>query len=59
MATPEPMLLKPAEVAQILRVSTRTVRRYAADGRLPCRRVGPMGLLRFDVKDLAAFLVPQ
>jgi excisionase family DNA binding protein len=47
-------LLLPDEVAAILRVSPRTVRRWAGDGTLKCVRVA--GSLRFRPDDIAALI---
>ncbi|MGJ0847324.1 DNA methyltransferase [Tissierella praeacuta] len=41
-------LLTPKEAAEILRVSTSTIRRWADDGSLPCCRVGKSGYRKFE-----------
>ena len=40
-----------AEAAEILGISTRTIRRRIADGSLPAYRVGPQ-LIRLDLNDV-------
>ena len=46
-----------AEVADALGCSTKTVRRYIADGRLTGYRMGPR-LIRVDMAEVAAMLSP-
>ncbi len=48
-------LLKPSEVAQRWSCSIRTVQRYIADGRLPCKRL-PGGHARIRAADAQKFL---
>jgi len=51
------VLLKPTEVAQLLHVSRSWVYAAAADGRIPCLRLGdPDGPLRFVAADIDAWL---
>lgn len=52
--TAVPQLLTLSEVAALLKVSQRTVRRLVAAHRLPCVRVGRV--LRFDTADLFRFV---
>ncbi len=49
-----PTLFSPAEVAEVLAVSTRTVLRWIEQGRLPAIRIG--AVVRIQRTDLAAFL---
>ena len=44
-----------AETAEILKCSTKTVRRYIADGRLTAYRVGPK-MLRVELPDVDGLL---
>lgn len=46
--------LTPTEVARRLQVNRRTVTRWAATGKLPCRQVGPHGHRRFRASVVAA-----
>lgn len=52
-----PRLLKLKEAADLLRVCTRTVRRYVAEGRL-CAMRTPGGRLLFKRADMLALLQP-
>lgn len=45
-----------SEVAKMLSVSQKTVRRWACDGTLPSMRVSARGDLRFWQRDIEAFL---
>ena len=49
-----PQLITLVEVADVLRVSPKTVRRLVARRAIPCVRIG--GLLRFDHRDLAHWI---
>ncbi len=52
-ATPDSLLMKPAEVAAMFRVSPKTVARWSVSGRLhPMRTVG--GHRRFHADEVAA-----
>lgn len=53
IACPDEPLWNPKDVAAYLRVSRSWVYAAAADGRLPCRRIG--ALLRFLPSDIRAF----
>jgi excisionase family DNA binding protein len=46
-----------AEGAEMLGVTTKTIRRYIASGALPAYRVGPR-LIRIDVADIQALMRP-
>jgi|SRR5450759_1242606 len=48
-------LLRPREAAEILSVSTRTLRRYIADGHLPACRL-PSGRLRIPTAAIGALM---
>lgn len=50
-------LLRPEEVAEILRLSRRTVIRMARDGEIPCIRIGR--LVRFERADVERWLRQQ
>lgn len=50
-------LVSPAEAAAIADVSTKTIRRYIADGRLRGYRVGPR-LIKVDLIELDALVRP-
>lgn len=51
------MLMKPADVARLMHVSRSWVYAAAADGRLPCLRLGGSeGPLRFVAADVEAWL---
>lgn len=52
-----PSLLTVSEVADLLRVSPRTVQRYAADRKLPAVTLPSGRGLRFRREDIDAFLV--
>jgi excisionase family DNA binding protein len=47
-------LLTTDQLASVLRVSTRQVRRYVAEGALPCIRLA--GSVRFENADILAFI---
>ena len=49
-------LLVLREVAEVLRVSESTVRRWVRAGELPAYRIGPRGQLRVREEDVTAFL---
>lgn len=49
-------LLKPDEVAALLRVSRHTVYRLVNNGELPATRLGPRGSLRFREADITAYI---
>lgn len=51
MHEPVPEMATVAETAERLKCSTKTVRRYIADGRLTAYRVGPK-MLRVDLADV-------
>jgi excisionase family DNA binding protein len=51
------VLLTEAEVAQVLRVSSRTIRRWAACGTVPAVQIG--GVRRFRLRDVAALIDPS
>ncbi|WP_431817720.1 helix-turn-helix domain-containing protein [Gordonia jacobaea] len=46
-----------AETAEYLGISTKTVRRYIASGRLKAHRLGPR-VIRIDVESIEALLQP-
>ena len=46
-----------SEAAEMLGVTTKTIRRYIAARKLPAYRVGPR-LIRVDVADIEALLKP-
>ncbi len=50
------MLMKPTEVAELLRVSRTWVYDAAKDGRLPSVQLGPGGPVRFIRADVEAWL---
>jgi len=52
--SPRARLLTAAEVAEILRISLRSVRRLIKDGKLPIVRIGR--LVRIQPEALAAFI---
>ena len=52
-ASPVGVLYTPAEVARLLKVTSRTVQAWIRAGRLPARRYGR--LYRVRAEDLAAF----
>jgi hypothetical protein len=52
-----PALLKPREVAALLRVTPRTVLRYGEDGRLERVRVSQR-MIRYAAESVAALLTP-
>lgn len=56
-APPSPAYATTAEVADRLQVSTRTIRRYIADGTLKAVRIGPR-LVRVDVASVDALARP-
>ena len=49
-------LLKVRDVAERLRMSENTVRRWAQSGKLPAYRLGPHGDYRFDPDKIAEYL---
>ena len=49
-------LLTVAETAAALRVSTRSVRRYALEGRLPRVQLVERGVWKFKARDVQAFI---
>jgi excisionase family DNA binding protein len=49
-------LLTPAEVAELLQVTPRTINRYAADGRLPRVKIGQR-LTRYRWQNVEALIV--
>lgn len=51
-------LLTATEAAELLRVSTRTLRRWIASGALPAYRVGPRGPIRCRRRDVERLLTP-
>ena len=51
-------LLRPREAAEILAVSTRTLRRYIADGQVPVCRL-PSGRLRIHAAAIAALMAEE
>lgn len=54
---PLPKFASPAQVAQLLGISTRTLRRWTAAGRISCYRTSARGRVRFareDVEQLVA-----
>jgi excisionase family DNA binding protein len=57
-ASPREPYLSPKEVAALLAVDERTLRRWARNGRLVPRRLGPTvgSTLRYDPRDVDAFL---
>ena len=50
-----PSLLTPTEVARVLRITTRTVNRYAIDGRLQRVKIGQR-LSRYRREDVLALI---
>lgn len=48
-----------AEVARVLKYSERHLRRLARLGRIPARRVGPRGQLRFVLAEVQQALQPS
>lgn len=53
----QPALLKPAEVAKRMRITTRTLGRWVHAGKLPALQL-PNGELRFRAEDIDAALQP-
>jgi len=53
-----PQLLTPAEVAEVLRVTLRTVQRYARDGRLDRVRIG-CRLSRYTLASVIRLIEPE
>ncbi|HEY2181327.1 MAG TPA: helix-turn-helix domain-containing protein [Solirubrobacteraceae bacterium] len=53
-----PELLTPTEVAQLLRITPRTVNRYAVDGRLQRVKIGER-LSRYRREDVLALIDPE
>jgi excisionase family DNA binding protein len=60
-ASPREPYLSPKDVATMLGVTERTLRRWARDGRLVPRRLGPTvgSTLRYDPRDVDAFLTGE
>jgi excisionase family DNA binding protein len=56
-ATPRRRLASTTEAAIYADLSTRTIRRYIAEGRLPGYRVGPR-LVKIDLDDLDSLAQP-
>ena len=50
----EPLLYTPKQVAGLLQVSLTTIRRWTADGQLPCLKIG--GGIRYRPRDVRAFI---
>lgn len=53
MSAPQTVYVSPHEAGQHLHVTSRTIRRWIAEGRLPARRFGPR-TIRIRVEDLDA-----
>jgi excisionase family DNA binding protein len=51
-----PLLLKSAEAARFLAIGERTLWQWTADGKIPCVKLPGGKSVRYDVRDLIAFV---
>jgi excisionase family DNA binding protein len=52
-------LINASELAEVLGTSVEHVRRAARQGKLPARRLGPLGWMRFDLDEALAAMRPE